>query len=470
MEKSSRSFGRFCALFFVLGLLIFPARAAQAEGDQVLGLEQLIQMALEKSPEMQEAEQSIVAAQSQLDQAKGGRWAQLDMVGIVGPSEDADEPIVVVSRKPDKHGNFIGRLQDRDHDDSLGIFGRLELAVVQPLYTFGKISHRIDAASYGVDAKRSSKDQKRGERIRDVKLLYYGLIVSMQGKGAAEDADAFSKDSRRRITRLIALKSKNVDETDLYRLDAFESEIERFKVKADTGAKMAYIALKRTVGYPANQDFKLDSTELPKVTQPLESRESYMQKALAQRPEFVQIQKGLEAKRSLMLAAKADLYPSVFVAAFGDFAGATGREELDISYFPDDFNHTSFGGVIGTQWHFDLGIGTGKVREAKAEYQKMTHTKELAERDIPLEVAKYYYDAQEAAKSVETFQKAAVASRRWIVASFSNFDIGVGTAWDMFQAIDRYGKNQGDYLLALYNYHASLANLSYAVGEYVSGK
>jgi len=40
----------------------------------------------------------------------------------------------------------------------------------------------------------------------------------------------------------------------------------------------------------------------------------------------------------------------------------------------------------------------------------------------------------------------------------------------MFDAIDRYGKNEGEYLLALYNYHLALANLSYAVAEYRTGK
>jgi outer membrane protein TolC len=425
-------------------------------------------MALEKSPELQEAEQGVIVAQSELQQAKAGRWPQLDLTAIGGPVGDADEPIVVV-RRTGAGDVSRGRIEDRDQDSSVGVFGRLAVEVILPLYTFGKISNRIDAAGHGVEARRASKEKKRGAIIRDVKLLYYGLIVSLQGKGAAEDANAFSKDARKRIQRLIALQSRNADETDLYRLDSFEADIERFKIKAETGAKMAYLALKRTVGYPADKDFKLDRTELPAASQSMESQESYIQQALDHRPEFVEIQRGLEARRSLMLASEADLYPSVFVAAFGDFAAAPGRQELDISYFPDDFNHQDFGGVLGAQWHFDLGIGTGKVKEARAELNKMMYTKELAERDIPLEVAKYYNDAVEAQKSVEAFHKSAVASRKWIVASFSNFDIGVGTAKDMFEATDRYGKNQGDYLLSLYNYHASLANLSYAVGEYVSG-
>jgi outer membrane protein TolC len=200
----------------------------------------------------------------------------------------------------------------------------------------------------------------------------------------------------------------------------------------------------------------------------LDAQEEYIRKAMNRRPEFEQLKKGIEAQKSLVEAARADLYPSVFVAAIGSFAGAPGRETFENSYIPDEFNHAYGGFFLGTEWHFDLGIGRGKVSKAKAEHQKLLFTKEYAERNIPLEVAKYYQDALEAKASYEAYGKGAVAARKWIVSSFSNFDLGVGTAKDMFDAIDRYGKNQGEYLLALYNYHVAMANLSYAVGEYRS--
>ena len=109
--------------------------------------------------------------------------------------------------------------------------------------------------------------------------------------------------------------------------------------------------------------------------------------------------------------------------------------------------------------------GQGKLDKARAEYQKMRNTQEFAEKNIPVEVVKYYQDAVEAQKSFTAYEQAAVGSRRWIVTAFSNFDLGIGTARDMFDAIDRYGKNQGNYLQSLYNYHVSLARLDYAIGK-----
>lgn len=451
-----------CWMFamLLLGVSLPAPGNARAEEPDVMGLDGLIRMALQNSPELQEADQDIAAAKSDLKQAKAGQWAQLDAMAAIGPAQDAKTPIVFVN--PATH---IGTIENRDVG-RVNVFGSLDINIVQPLYTFGKISNRQDAAAYGLDVQQSARKKKQNEVVLNIKELYYALIVAKQGEGAASDANAFIRDAKERIQRLIALKSKNVDESDLYRLTSYEAEIEQFKAKAKSGANLAYIALKKAVGYPPEREFKLDVSELPKETASLESQEAYVEKALESRPEFEQLKKGIAARKSLADAATADLYPSIFGAVVGSFAGAPGRQRLDNSYFRDEFNHSEVGVVVGGQWHFDLGIGQGKVDKARAEYQKLIHTKEFAERNIPVEVAKYYQDARESEASFTAFEKSAVSARQWIVASFSNFDFGVGTAKDMLDAIEKYGKNQGEYLSSLYNYRVALARLTYAIGEY----
>lgn len=447
----------------VAGLMVFAGGAARAEGLRVLTLDEIVQMALETSPQLKEADQDIKAAQGDLAQARGGQWAQLDVVAIGAPSEDAKKPIVRIDPVTN-----IGHIEDRDEGD-VGIFGSLDFFIVQPLYTFGKISNRREAAALGVEVQKAIKEQKKGEVILTIKEMYYGLVVATQGKSASQDAEEFVKDARRRIERLLEAGSKNVDRSDLYRLEAYEAEIKQFQVKADTGAQLAYMALKRAINYPAGEDFRLDTRELPKNVRQLGSLEEYIQQALAERPEFEQLKKGIQARKAMVEGARADLYPSIFVAGVGSFAGAPGREKLDISYFHDEFNHVEAGAFLGANWHFDLGIGQGKLARARAEHQKLVHTKEYAERNIPVEVAKYYQEVVESQAAYENYGKGTVAARKWVVSSFSSFDVGVGTAKDMFDAIDRYGKNQGEYLSALYKYNVSLARLSHAIAEYRTG-
>ncbi|MGQ9859556.1 MAG: TolC family protein [Thermodesulfobacteriota bacterium] len=451
-----------------LGILLGPTGGAWTQERVTLSLDQLIQMALERSPEMGQAEQDLAASESDLAQAKAARWAQLDAVAIGGIVDAADRPIVVVSPRPGPGDRYLrGRIENPDWDPGdMGPFGRLEITVVQPLYTFGKISNRIDAAVRGVAVQKAAKDKTKGDVILRVKELYFALLLARQGKEAASDVESFVEDARRRIQKLLSLGSASVDESDLYRLEAYAAEAKRFKAKADSGSKLAYMALKQAVGFPQDKEFELDVKELPKDTRALGDQRQYIEQALRLRPELEQIENGLEARKSLVEAAKADMYPSVFLAGIASLAGAPNREHMDVAYIGDDFNHANGGVVLGAKWHFDLGIQEAKVSKAKAEYQRLLHTREHALRNIPLEVVKHYQNAVESLQAFQASEQAAVAARKWVVVAFANFDMGVGQARDIFFAVERYGKNQGDYLLSLLNYHLALARLSNAVGEY----
>jgi outer membrane protein len=470
-----RGLGRVLAnrAYLALGavLLFLAPPNVMAQSPAVMSLEQLIQMALETSPELRQADQDIVVAESDLQQAEAARWAQLDTVALGGVVNAADRPIAVISPRPGPGDRYLrGHLEKSDDDPgSLGPFGRLDMTIIQPLYTFGKISHRKDAAFQGVGVKKVAKEKVRGELILKVKELYFAMLLAQQGKEAAADVESFVEDARGRIRRLLSLGSTSVDESDLYRVEAYGAEAQRFKAKAESGSNLAYLAMKRVVGFPPNQEFQLNIKGLPKDMRALGDQQSYMDQALRQRPEFDQIDRGLDARKSLVEAAKADMYPSIFLAGVASFAGAPNREHIDVPYMNDDFNHARAGAVLGAKWHFDLGILDAKVSKAQAEYQRLLHTRDFATRNIPIEVAKYYQEVVENKAAAEASEKAATASRKWIVVAFANFDMGVGQARDIFFAVERYGKNQGDFLASLLNYHLAMARLSYAIGEYRLG-
>ncbi len=448
-----------CApILFCLLFITFNRGNAAAAEQRVLTLDQMIEMALVTSPELKMAEQDLAVAKADYKQAVGGQYAQLDVVGTAGPDDKAQFPTVVLT------GPNAGQIVGHDHTYEIGVFGRLDIALAQPLYTFGKICNRKEAAKLGIEARKAGKDQQRNKVILNTKELYYAYLVASQGKGAARDADTYINDATMRIKRLLQLKAKNADQSDLYRLEAYGAQVKAFAAKAESGTRTAYFALKQAIGFPENEDFRASDTELARNPATLQSEGEYVQRALERRPEIIQVKKGAQAGEKLAEAAKADLYPTFFAAAIASTASATGRPSFDNSYIPDQFNHTYGGGFAGAAWHFDFGIGKGKLDKARAEYQKLRDTQEFAERNIPIEVVKNYQDAIEAQKSYSAYEEATVGARRWIVASFSNFDLGIGTARDMLEAIDRYGKNQGDYLQSLYNYHVALARLDYSSG------
>ncbi len=454
----------FRTLALCILILAFTVERGRCEEPQVLGLDQLIERAVEYSPRLKQSDQQVLAAEGDLMQARGAMFPQLELVGTAGPVNDADLPTVVVSEEI-APGVLAGVIQDNDKD-SVGIFGRLDVAIFQPLYTFGKISHRRDAAAFGVEAQKYGREARMSEVILNVKELYYSMIVARQGEGAAQSAHDFIEDARDRIERLIDAESPMVDQSDLYRLESFEADIARFRARAESGSRMAYHALKRAIGYPEHKDFQLDRRELPTELPRLRGLDDYVDMALRSRPELRQLERGVEARKAMLEASRADFYPTFFAAAIGSFAGAPGRERMPISYFDDDFNHARMGVIVGSEWKFDFGIKRGRSRKAMAEYMELVHQKEYAQDSIPLQIMKHYEEVLEAEKSLQAYRNAVVAARRWVVASFSDFDFGLGTARDMFDAIDRYGKNEGEYLALLLDYNISRARLEHAAGMY----
>ncbi len=297
-----------------------PAAVAPKNGNggPVLTYDQVTEMALKFSPDVQASRSEVKLAKEQKNEVHGYRFPQFDATALGGVVPKAHLPIVNVQGQP---------LLQRDPKDSthgVSIFGHMDFALIQPLYTFGKIAYREEATEKNVKVKEEGVVAKQGEIIVQVSQAYYGLILANQGKDAVKEAKSYLSDTKERINRLIAVHSPNVKETDKYRLAAYEGAVEKAGAEAEEGSKTAYIALKALTGYPPNQDFQV-ATDLPNPTSP-GPMDSYVTTALDMRPEFRQLKEGLVARQLLVDAAKADRLPSFFFAVVGQLAGAPGRK------------------------------------------------------------------------------------------------------------------------------------------------
>ena len=443
----------------VLVLVLAPLAAGGAE-TPVLTLKQLTAMALDYSHEVKATKSEVTLAQEQKNEVHGHRWPQFDALATGGVVPNARRGEV----RTVGEGKTLFYPDPKDKIHGVNIFGNLTFSLIQPLYTFGKIAYREEAAAKNVEVKKAGVDLKKGEVMVQVAQAYYGLILANQGKEAVADARTYLRDARERITRLLRVNSPNVKESDQYRLAMYEGGVEKFAAQADEGSKVAYQALKALVGYGPNQDFQVPQ-ELPAPTAP-SGLDSYIRTALELRPEFTQLKSGLVARQLLVDAAKADRYPSFFFAVVGQVAGAPGRKYNPDPYTNDFFNDYGALPMLGAKWHFDFGILKAKIGQARAELEQLRHTEKHALMGIPVEVAKDYGKVQENYKGSVGMEKAYVNARRWLVTSFSNFDMGLGKMEDIFQAFERYGAFRGDFLMALYEYNLAVAELDKSSGAF----
>jgi outer membrane protein len=446
----------------MLGLvfLLAPLTAGGAEVP-VLNLKQLTAMALQFSPAVKATKSEVTLASEQKNEAHGYRWPQFDAVvtGGVVPNARLGEVRQVGKNKT------LYYPDGKDKIHGVNVFGNLTFSLIQPLYTFGKIAFREEAAAKNIEVKKAGVDLQKGEVMLQVAQAYYGLILATQGKDAVADARIYLKDARERINRLLHAKSTNVRESDQYRLAMYEGGVEKFAAQAEEGAKVAYGALKALVGYGPNQNFRVPQ-ELPVPTAPTLGLDHYVRLALELRPEMSQLKHGLVARQLLVDAAKADRYPSFFAAVVGQFAGAPGRDYNPDPYISDYFNDNGALPMVGAKWHFDFGILKAKIGQAQAELAHLRYTERQALMGIPVQVSKDYGKVKENYKASVGMEKAYVNARRWLITAFSNFDMGLGKMDDIFQAFERYGTFRGDYLMALFDYNMAVAELDKSSGAY----
>lgn len=453
-----------------LVLILLAPLSAAAQGQPpgegkrlVFSLEEAVKRVLEVSAEIKEARAGVDVSRSKQAQAEAAKWAQLEANIFAGPSPESNLT---------RDGSTDGTIQSSSRvDDPVinGIFGRAQILLVQPLYTFGKISSFREAAARGVGVSEAAVGQRASEVALQVKQFYYGYLLARELREFVDGIRDELKKALEKAERQVEAGSPAATLSDVYKLRAFLAEVDKGIDQAEEGLKLAQSALRTSLRVEEGVEFELADKTLTPVQIDIKGVEDYVRLARELRPEFMQLREGIKAREALVQAAIADQYPILYAAAVADIAQSTNRDESEIPIITDPLQHTQGGVILGLRWHFDFGITRGKIDGARAEYTQLLHKQDFAERGIPLQVRKAYLELQKAEQDIETTKRGYRDARRWLVTAVANFDLGVGEARDLAEALQTYAKLRADNFRAIYNQRLALANLAFATGEAVQG-
>ena len=442
-------------LFLVIGAAAFLtcvlSDARAAETGKKYTLDECVEMALKFSPEIREVTQDVEIARTRLDEAKAYHWPQLDALGLIAPVSDAK-------------GNQIESNDRSDKIQGIGPFGSIDINLVQPLYTFGKLTSAKEAATHGIRVDESRVRQKATDVALQVKQFYHGISFANDGEELVNEIDTYLEGALKRTQKLLAVESEYATELDLNKLEAFNGIVEKFRNKAIKSKILARAALRTYMGLPRGTDVAIADETLVPIDVNVEELEHYIDKSRSLRPEFNQLKEGLAAKQALVEVAAADYFPTVFVGAFFSYAYAPDRDRVTNPWIYDWGNHLAGGVGLGVNWSLNFGITSAKVDRSKAEFLKLKKTQDFAEVGIPLQVEQSYRDLIEARKNIEALQVSQKAARKWMIGASSNYDMGTGTSKDLADAVVAYGTIRMDYLTSVYNFNMGYANLAQASG------
>lgn len=418
----------------------------------VLSLDDCIRIALKSAPELGEAQADVEAMASKLDEAKSNRFPQIEFKALFGPAQQARTQDLFATNK-----------QIRLNE--LTWFTSADATLIQPLYTFGKISENMKAAGHGIEVDRSRKDQRANEIALSVKEYYFGLLLARELKELILEVQEDLNKARRTAQKMLDEGSSGVDEIDIYKLDAFSGEVSKYLEEAQKGESLAMAALKTRLGFPGDSRIEISNQRLAIDDKMVPTYDTFVDQARGRRPEFRQISEGLKARSALVEAAKANYYPDIFLGALFSWAYADDRDHIHNPYITDQFQHLNGGVALGARWKLDFGITRSKVAGEQAQYNRLLSTKQFADANIPLEIRQHYLELKEAENSSKATKSAYTNAKKWVVAALANFDFGVGPAKEIFDGLQAYSLMRSDYLKSIYNYNIARAKLEYATGE-----
>ncbi len=429
-----------------------PQGVAQETPSQIIhqfNLEEIIQRGLEVSPQLWKQRHVIEQAEAQLKQARSGRLPRMEYLQIAGPVNQARGD---VSSSPDDRSDLL---------NNLGPFTRLELTVSQPLYTFGRLKAHIAAANKGVEAKQASLERFKLELIVTLKELFYTSLLN-------EDLFRLLSDTEKQFTKAVEkaeelLEEDEITQQDLLRLrhGLYRSSGEMLALKK--GRRLVHAALLRLLYLPEGEDFTITDKHLKPRRIDLKPLETYKETAKKGRPEWRQLEVGIEAKEAELKAEQRAYFPDIFATGIFRYAVAPNRDKQENPFAVEDFNYLDGGLFLGLRLALDFGL-PARIAEKRAEVFALQQEHRDATSGMLLEVERAYHEAVEKEQMLRIVRKERKNGRALATLSAASFQLGLGDAQETFEAFATYAQAAARYYLAIKDYNMATAELARVTG------
>jgi outer membrane protein TolC len=340
----------------------------------------------------------------------------------------------------------------------MGVFWRIGVEGVIPLWTFGKLTNLWHAAEAQIKVGENDVNKQRNQVKLDVRKAYFGLQL-------ARDATALLDEAAKKLDNAIEhldreVKAGNSDEIDLFKLRTFRFELEGRRSEAHRYEAIALASLRFLTGEGAG--FDIPPEPLRPAKRHLGPVAQYLQAARINRPEVNMLRAGLVARQ-----AQADLARSKFLPDFGLAVGATWARAPRVAdqlnpYIRDDANFFRYGAALAMRWQLDFLPDAARVAQANAAVEELRETERYALGGIGVEVETAYAQVADAQKREQAYGSAQRTARQWIIAVQQGIEVGTKEEADLVDAARQWALQRYNHLTATMDLNLAWSNLALA--------
>jgi outer membrane protein TolC len=351
--------------------------------------------------------------------------------------------------------------------DDLSVVFLGELQVLQPLYTFGKISERRRATAFELAARRAQTDMTRAEVAFEVAQLYEGMLFARDSARFLEESERWVEHSIEH-TRAEIERETSVTEDDLLRFQAAQGFVKLAFSQAEAGQAQAEAGLVAYLGFPRGTSLAPEESTLEPLPFSSAQKHALFALALKQRPELRALQAGTNAYRALADAEAAGSWPDVFALGFVNAAYTPGRDWAQSRFVVDPLNHFVPGALLGVRWTFTGSMAEDRAAERQAQASELFQTQRWVEAALPAEVTKALEDVRRARRDLLSSEITLKHTKRWLVRASADYSVGLGDARTVSEAATAALQLQLANYEARYRHNVALAALAKATGTLTS--
>ncbi len=423
----------------------------------VLSLKQCEEMALKNNPLMKDAELSVEKARIKEHQAVAAAiLPKFELSNIWGalPRARARYTSTGVLISPDTATGL----------SDLRVFTQLDVDLVQPIYTFGKLSNLRQAAEFGVDVSEAGVEKQEAEIRLLIRKLYWGIVLGKELQEVIQDAQKKVAEAEDKLNEKLDEGSEDVSQNDLFKLQIFKYEVNKKAREIEENMAIARHTLLATLGVDKSVEFEPKAPYLDPVSVVLDSLPVYIALAMERRPELVQLRAGMGATRALVGVSRSDFYPQFFLAGGLKYNYAPGRDDPRNPWVYNPTNFFRPGLVLGIRLNLNFSQTRSKVRLAENKYQTLSNKENLLLHKVELDIRKKYLAVLNAEKNIRESEKALKASENWLRSVSMSFDLGLAEVKELIDAYKANSTMKGEHLRNIFTYNVLIAELSNEIG------
>lgn len=439
------------------------AQAGVPRDTVTLNVEAAIQRALEISPEVEAVAADMAFAEARYSLARASRFAtefNATTAHAVAPGLDIPDPELP------REALYLDPNVRNDWED-LRPFNRLEVNLLQPIYTWGELGGNIRAAKSGVAVEAAAVRSTALEVALRTGELYYGVLLMNELARLTDRAGDIVDQARREIRRLLDEGAEDVDDADLFQVQITEQEFLRRVVEVEQRQQTARSALARQLFLPEGTVVVPAQDVLTPLPFTLDSLETYMAVALEQRPEVAQAAAGIEAREALVTVARSHYFPKLFLGVEARYSYAAGRYRQPNPYISDPFLGRSVRAGFGLRQQLNFAQTRARVEQAEAELNEVRFQQEAAQQLVLFEVEEAYRNLIIARAALASRERALTISKEWLQTEYINFDLELGDTENLVRAVQANLELEASYYEAVQRYNVAVLRLLRATGTLV---